>query len=401
MDDIGVPIARTIETPSLPSFEEAMRVWLRIGCLSFGGPAGQIAMLHRAVVDERNWVSDRRFLHALNFCTLLPGPEAQQLATYLGWLMHGAKGGFAAGLLFIVPGALVMLALSVIYATSGTVPLIAALFFGLKSAVLVLVVEAVLRIGRRALKGPLAWTLAAIAFVALFFFGVPFPAVVLTAALIGYGLPGHFAGGAHGKPKDGPPALLDAVLDADPHRAARMARGGRRAGIAAAACWLIPVALLLPAGGVYADIAWFFSKMAVVTFGGAYAVLAYAAQDAVQSYRWLSAPEMLTGPRPCRNHTRPADPGAAIRRLPGGLPCHWSAFRHSRRGRRLDPDAVGDLHALLCLRVPGCAAGRALAGQSRPVRRAGRGHCGRGGRDRQPRGLVRTACAVPPDCASA
>jgi chromate transporter len=279
----------------LPSFAEATGVWFRIGCLSFGGPAGQIAMLHRAVVDERNWISDRRFLHALNFCTLLPGPEAQQLATYLGWLMHGAKGGFAAGLLFIIPGALVMLALSILYATLGTVPLIAALFFGLKSAVLVLVVEAVLRIGRRALKGLLAWTLAGIAFVALFFFGVPFPAVVLTAALIGYCLPGHFAGGALGKPKDGPPALLDAVLDADPGRAGRMARSGRRAGIAAAVLWLIPVALLLPVGGVFADIAWFFSKMAVVTFGGAYAVLAYVAQDAVQSYHWLSAPEMLTG----------------------------------------------------------------------------------------------------------
>jgi chromate transporter len=279
----------------LPTFAEAIRVWLRIGCLSFGGPAGQIALLHREVVDERNWVSDRRFLHALNFCTLLPGPEAQQLATYLGWLMHGPKGGFAAGLLFVIPGTIVMLALSVIYATLGAVPLISALFFGLKCAVLVLVLEALLRIGRRALKGRLAWTLACLAFVALFLFGLPFPVVVLGAGLVGYLMPGHFAGAAHGKAKDGPPALLDAVLQADPGRTDRLARSARTAGLCAAVAWLVPVALLLPGGGVYADIAWFFSKMAVVTFGGAYAVLAYVAQEAVVGYRWLSAPEMLTG----------------------------------------------------------------------------------------------------------
>jgi chromate transporter len=279
----------------LPSFAEAVKVWFRIGCLSFGGPAGQIALLHREVVDERNWVSDRRFLHALNFCHLLPGPEAQQLAIYLGWLMHGPAGGFAAGLLFIIPGALVMLALSLIYVTLGAVPVIAALFFGLKCAVLVLVVEAVLRIARRALKGRLAWTLAGLAFAALFFFAVPFPAVVLAAGLLGFFVPGHFAGGAHGKAKDGPPALLDSMLEADPGRARRLAVSARRAGLIVAVLWLLPIAFLLPGGGVYADVAWFFSKMAVVTFGGAYAVLAYVAQEAVENYHWLSAPEMLTG----------------------------------------------------------------------------------------------------------
>jgi chromate transporter len=281
--------------PPLPSLGEATRVWLKIGCLSFGGPAGQIALLHREVVDERNWVSDRRFLHALNFCNLLPGPEAQQLAVYLGWLMHGPVGGIIAGSLFVIPGAVVMLALSAIYATLGTVPLVAALFFGLKSAVLLLVLEAVLRIGRRALKGRVAWALAGASFLALFLFNVPFPIVVLTAGLIGILAPGHFAGGAHGKAEDGPPALLDAVLAADPGRANRLARGALVAGLACAALWLLPVAALLPVGGVYADVAWFFSKMAVVTFGGAYAVLAYVAQEAVQSYRWLGAPEMLTG----------------------------------------------------------------------------------------------------------
>ncbi len=281
--------------PPLPTLGEATRVWLRIGCLSFGGPAGQIALLHREVVEERNWVSDRRFLHALNFCHLLPGPEAQQLAIYLGWLMHGPLGGFVAGLLFVIPGAIVLLALSLTYAAFGTVPVIAALFYGLKCAVLLLVVEAVLRIGRRALKGRAAWTLAGASFLALFFFAVPFPAVVVAAGLIGLAAPGHFAIDAHGKAKDGPQALLDAVLAADPGRAERFARGARLAGALAAVLWLVPVALLLPSSGVYADIAWFFSKMAVVTFGGAYAVLSYTAQEAVQGYHWLSAPEMLTG----------------------------------------------------------------------------------------------------------
>jgi chromate transporter len=280
---------------ALPSFGDAVRVWFKIGCLSFGGPAGQISLLHREVVEDRRWVSDRRFLNALNFCHLLPGPEAQQLAIYLGWLMHGAVGGFSAGLLFVIPGALVMLALSLTYATLGTVPLIAALFFGLKSAVLLLVVEAVQRIGRRALKGRVAWALAGVSFAALFLFGVPFPVIVLTAGLIGALAPNSFAGGKHGKAAEGPPALLDAVLAADPERPRRLARSARQAGLLSAALWLLPVLALLMVGGVYADIAWFFSKMAVVTFGGAYAVLAYAAQEAVQGYHWLGPPEMLSG----------------------------------------------------------------------------------------------------------
>jgi chromate transporter len=293
--DMGVRAGTLAAVPPLPSLGEATRVWLKIGCLSFGGPAGQIALLHREVVDDRNWVSDRRFLHALNFCHLLPGPEAQQLAIYLGWLMHGPIGGFTAGLLFVIPGAIVLLALSLIYTAFGAVPVVAALFYGLKCAVLLLVVEAVMRIGRRALKGRVAWSLAGLSFLALFLFNVPFPVVVLTAALIGLSAPGYFAGGAHGKAKEGPPALLDAVLEADPARVQRFARGARFAGAFSAVLWLLPVALLLPVGGIYADIAWFFSKMAVVTFGGAYAVLSYTAQAAVQNYHWLSAPEMLTG----------------------------------------------------------------------------------------------------------
>ena len=286
-----------VVVPRLPTLGEATRVWLKIGCLSFGGPAGQIALLHREVVDNRHWVSDRRFLHALNFCNLLPGPEAQQLAIYLGWLMHGPIGGFSAGLLFVIPGAVVMLALSLNYATLGTVPVIAALFYGLKSAVLVLVVEAVLRIGRRALKGRIAWTLAGISFAALFLFNVPFPIVVLAAGLIGTLAPGYFLpeGQAARRRMDRPRCLMlcSLLIRAVP---GAFAQGDARvAGLASAALWLLPMVLLLPIGGIYADVAWFFSKMAVVTFGGAYAVLAYVAQEAVRNYHWLSAPEMLSG----------------------------------------------------------------------------------------------------------
>jgi chromate transporter len=281
-------------TPALPTLREATRVWARIGLLSFGGPAAQIALMHREVVEDRRWISDARFLHALNFCMLLPGPEAQQLATYLGWLMHGVRGGLAAGLLFILPGVAVMLVLSVIYATLGQVPLVAALFFGLKCAVLVLVVEALLRVARRALKGALPWALAAAAFVALYALAVPFPVVVLAAALVGYAAPGAFAGGGHGAAKDGPPALLDATLAADPARLPRMAAMAKRAGLVALVLWVWPVALLIGTG-TFGDIALFFSKMAVVTFGGAYAVLAYVAQEAVEGYRWLSAADMLAG----------------------------------------------------------------------------------------------------------
>jgi chromate transporter len=280
--------------PAFPTFAEALRVWLRVGLLSFGGPAAQIAVMHREVVDDRHWVSDARFLHALNFCMLLPGPEATQLATYLGWLMHGVKGGIAAGLLFLLPGATVMLALSIIYATLGEVPIVAALFFGLKCAVLVLVVEALLRVAKRALHGLPAWLLAGAAFIALAGFAVPFPIVVLAALAVGFAAPTAFAAGGHGQAKAGPPALLDAAIAADPGRIARMTPAARRAGLLTVALWLWPVALLMGTP-VWGDIAWFFSKMAVVTFGGAYAVLAYVAQEAVDKYQWLTAPEMLAG----------------------------------------------------------------------------------------------------------
>ena len=278
----------------LPLLADAARVWLRIGLLSFGGPAGQIALLHREVVERRRWIGERRFLQALNFCVLLPGPEAQQLAIYLGWLMHGVRGGLLAGGLFVLPGAVVMLVLSAVYAMLGDVPLVGALFFGLKCAVLVLVVEALLRIGRRALRGRAAWALAAAAFVALFVFAVPFPAVVLGAGLAGWLVPGAFTAAAHGLAAADTPALIDSMLAADPGRPARLAAGARRAGLVALLAWLVPVAVLAVLGGRYSEIALFFSKMAVVTLGGAYAVLAYVAQDAVQ-YGWLTPADMLAG----------------------------------------------------------------------------------------------------------
>lgn len=279
-----------------PSFSEALRVWTRIGLLSFGGPAGQIALMHREVVDERNWISDRRFLHALNFCNLLPGPEAQQLATYLGWLMHGVPGGLAAGAIFVLPGAVVMLGLSLLYALAGQIPLVDALFFGLKSAVLMLVVEALLRIGRRALKGRIAWALAGAAFVAIFLLQAPFPLVVLGAAAIGAVFPAWFSHAGHREGQHDAPALIDALLAADPGRPARQAAAARRAGLVALVVWLLPVlGLAVFEAGRFADIAQFFAKMAVVTLGGAYAVLAYVAQDAVQAYHWLAPPEMLAG----------------------------------------------------------------------------------------------------------
>jgi chromate transporter len=281
--------------PQLPTPREAAGVWARIGCLSFGGPAAQFALMHREVVDERRWVSDRRFLQALNFCTLLPGPEAMQLATYLGWLMHGVGGGLVAGLLFVLPGAAVMLALSLLYAGYGTVPLVAAGFFGLKCAVLVLVADAVRKLAQRALKTNAARAVAVAAFVALFGFAAPFPLVVLTAGLIGFVFRDTFAGGAGRGGADQPEAALDAALAADPTRPIRMARSARRAGLAMIVVWLLPVALLWAGGGVLGDVAVFFSKLAVVTFGGAYAVLAYAAQAAVQTYGWLTPGQMLDG----------------------------------------------------------------------------------------------------------
>jgi chromate transporter len=284
------------DVPALPSLGEALRVWARIGVLSFGGPAGQIAMLHREIVETRHWLGERRFLHALSFCALLPGPEAQQLATYLGWAMHGPVGGVAAGTLFVLPGAAVLLGLSVLYATLGGVPAVDGLFFGLKCAVLALVLQALARIGGRALRSRAGWVAAGAAFLALYIFAVPFPLVVAAGLLAGWARPGWFKAGSHGDAGAESAGLLERVLAADPGRLDRMAVAARQAGWLALALWATPVLLLrIGGGGRFADIGWFFSKMALVTVGGAYAVLAYVAQDAVHAYHWLTPPEMLAG----------------------------------------------------------------------------------------------------------
>ncbi len=276
---------------------DAVRVWLRVAALSFGGPAGQIAVMHRILVDEKRWVSDARFLHALNFCMLLPGPEAQQLATYIGWLMHGTLGGVIAGGLFILPGIVAIMALSWVYVLFGSVGVVAGLFYGLKAAVLAVVLHAVVRIGKRALRNRTMVGIAGAAFLALFLFHAPFPLVIATAAAIGYvGARAGFAslevGTGHGTADD---SLLGTVGVA----AARPSLG--RAVRSAApwlALWLVPVALLtllLGRANVFTEIAIFFSKMAMVTFGGAYAVLAYVAQQAVEGFGWLRPGEMLDG----------------------------------------------------------------------------------------------------------
>ncbi|SCB53607.1 chromate transporter [Bradyrhizobium shewense] len=283
------------------SFGEAFRVWLRVACLSFGGPAGQIAVMHRILVEEKKWISEGRFLHALNYCMLLPGPEAQQLATYVGWLMHRTAGGLMAGGLFILPGIIAIMGLSYIYAIYGNVSFVEALFFGLKAAVLAIVVEAVVRVGKRALKNRIMIALAAIAFVAIFFFAVPFPIIIIAAGLIGY------AGARSGRPEFAPAghghgdstALIDSMLgEAVPEHVRPNTARTIRTGALWLALWLVPVVVLLLAlgqGNVFSQIALFFSKMSLVTFGGAYAVLAYVAQQAVEHYHWLKPHEMLDG----------------------------------------------------------------------------------------------------------
>jgi len=286
------------------SFREAVFVWAKIAALSFGGPAGQIAVMHRILVEQKKWIGETRFLHALNYCMLLPGPEAQQLAVYIGWLLHKTKGGLVAGTLFVLPGFVCIMILSWIYAAFGNVGLVQALFFGLKAAVLAIVLEAVVRIGRRSLKNNVMIGIAAFAFIAIFFYSVPFPIIVLGAGLLGYlgGRAGHPAfqtGGGHGKVGDTQVADADSALgESMPAHARPTVGGSLKIAAVFLVLWLGPVlalVLTLGPGNVFSHIAVFFSKMAVVTFGGAYAVLAYVAQEAVETYGWLKPGEMLDG----------------------------------------------------------------------------------------------------------
>ncbi len=271
-------------TPA-PSFAEALSVWWRIGWLSFGGPAGQIALMHRVLVQERGWLDEARYLHALNYCMLLPGPEAQQLAVYSGWLLHGVKGGVVAGVLFVLPGALVILALSWLYVLLGDQTLVEGLFFGLKAAVLAIVVQALMRIAARSLRGLLHPALAVGGFLALFAFDLPFPLVVLGAGAIGFAV-------AAIRPPQGEAVAAAAGVEV-------VARPGTfRAALVCLALWVGTLLALLGLFGpedVFTRIGLFFSKLALVTFGGAYAVLAYVAQQGVEHYQWLQPGEMLDG----------------------------------------------------------------------------------------------------------
>ncbi len=305
--DLNIDTEKTCEgAPREPvTFREAFWLWVKVALNSFGGPVGQIAVMHRYLVEEKKWISESRFLHALNYCMLRPGPEAQQLAIYIGWLLHKIPGGIVAGTLFVVPGFVAMLILSILYAGYNDLSIVQWLFFGLKPAVLAVVIEAVLRIGKRVLKNSLVITIAGLAFIAIFFFSVPFPLIVISAAIIGY-VGGRFrpevfetnqGQGANSDPCDSP--VRDQLLDQQ--ALVHVRPSASRTAVVAVSwtlIWFAPVAIILAFLGfenIYFQEMTFFSKAAVVTFGGAYAVLAYVAQEAVESYKWLTPGEMLDG----------------------------------------------------------------------------------------------------------
>jgi chromate transporter len=292
-----------VESRPVPvSFAEAFRFWLKLGFISFGGPTGQIAIMHQELVEKRRWISEGRFLHALNYCMLLPGPEATQLATYIGWLLHRTWGGIVAGTLFVLPSVFILIALSWIYVAYGNVPLIAGIFYGIKPAVTAIVVAAAHRIGSRALRHPALWAIAAAAFAAIFAFDVPFPAIVLAAGVAGY-LGGRFfpATFSQKNAHEGLKAYGAAIIDDDtptpPHALFSWQKLWGYAG-AGAGLWALALGALLYAqgwGGTLTQMGWFFTKAALLTFGGAYAVLPYVYQGAVEHYGWLSALQMIDG----------------------------------------------------------------------------------------------------------
>lgn len=293
-----------VDAPSPVSFREALGFWFKLGWISFGGPAGQIALMHQELVERRRWLSERRFLHALNYCMVLPGPEAQQLATYIGWLMHRTWGGIAAGVLFVLPSLFILIALSWVYLAFGDLPVVAGIFYGIKPAVTAIVLQAAHRIGSRALKNGWLWAIAAAAFVAIFALQLPFPLIVITAAVLGWlggrYLPDAFAlGGGHGgklKARTAP-ALIDDDTPTPEHARFRWTRLLKVVAIGAL-LWLLPMAaLMLTQGwtGTLTQMAWFFTTAALMTFGGAYAVLPYVYQGAVTHYGWLTPTQMIDG----------------------------------------------------------------------------------------------------------
>jgi chromate transporter len=292
------------QAPTAVRFADALRFWLKLGFISFGGPAGQIAIMHTELVERRRWISERRFLHALNYCMVLPGPEAQQLATYLGWLLHKTRGGIAAGVLFVLPSLVLLIALSWVYMVYGQTPLVAGLFYGIKPAVVAIVLHAAWRIGSRALKNAWLWAIAAAAFVAIFALQVPFPAIVLAAAVVGVVgsriAPHRFAlgGGGHGgAAKSYGPALIDDDTPPPDHARHSTTRLARVIAVGLA-LWTLPMALLaawVGWHGTYTQMGWFFTKAALLTFGGAYAVLPYVYQGAVTHFGWLTPTQMIDG----------------------------------------------------------------------------------------------------------
>ena len=299
------PLAMTTRdsAPAPITFWEAFRFWLKLGFISFGGPAGQISIMHQELVENRRWISERRFLHALNYCMVLPGPEAQQLATYIGWLMHRTWGGVVAGALFVLPSLLILIALSWMYIAFGNVPLVAGLFYGIKPAVTAIVLQAAYRIGSRALKNEMLWAIAAASFVALFALDAPFPAVIAAAAMIGYVggrlAPKKFAvGGGHGiSDKSFGPAIIDDDTPTPSHAAFNRRRLGSVA-LVGLLLWLVPMSVLMIIYGwnhLLTQMSWFFTKAALLTFGGAYAVLPYVYQGAVSHYGWLTPAQMIDG----------------------------------------------------------------------------------------------------------
>jgi len=292
-----------LQTAGTPSLREATRVWMKVGLLSFGGPAGQIAVMHRELVEKHKWISDQRFLHALSYCMLLPGPEATQLAIYIGWMLHRTRGGLIAGILFVLPGFITILGLSMVYALWGQVPLMAAVFFGLKAAVLAVVVEAVLRIGRKALKNHVMVGIAALAFIAIYVFKVPFPLIVVAAGIVGalgrWWLPQGFPPPPSTSMDASSQYLIDRLIGQGQLRHTKpSAPRAVRIALTWFAIWLLPVAIVIGVFGLHSVLAQegiFFSQTAVVTFGGAYAVLAYVAQRAVEHFHWITPGQMLDG----------------------------------------------------------------------------------------------------------
>jgi putative chromate ion transporter len=370
-----------VTTSAAPTLAEAFRVFARIGVMSFGGPAGQIALMHRELVEQRPWLTEQEYLRALNFCMLLPGPEAMQLATYAGWRLHGVRGGLVAGLLFVLPGAAVVLAISVLYSLFGRVPLVEAAFFGVKAAVLAIVLEALIKVSKRALKTPLHWMIATAAFIALFAFAIPFPLVIAAA-----GLAGWLTGSAMPAPGEAATATSPVSINTT---------------LTTVVTWLViwfapvaAIALLIYPDHLLVDIGLFFSKLAVVTFGGAYAVLAYMGQQAVETHNWLTAEQMIDGLGLAETTPGPLILVTEFVGYMAGFRSVRSAWLRQHGPCRSRHGAVGHLRALLLVDFRRRALCRAACQHAQAECGAGRHHCCCGRRHCKPGAVVRPACAV-------